>query len=101
MAEKDTELIHGALITKDPAKLRLKPNLQGYDNLRKTFKWSDADKMVDWFPGGKINAAYNVIDRHAKGQGRTRSRSSTTTARATPRRSRSSNSTSRRTSSRT
>ncbi|MDQ1372411.1 MAG: acetyl-CoA synthetase [Candidatus Thermoplasmatota archaeon] len=68
MAEKDTELIHGALITKDPAKLRLKPNLQGYDNLRKTFKWSDADKMVEWFPGGKINAAHNVIDRHAKGK---------------------------------
>ncbi|MEW5747458.1 MAG: acetate--CoA ligase [Candidatus Thermoplasmatota archaeon] len=69
MAEKSTELISGGIIKKDPAKLRLKPNLQGYDELRKTFKWSDADKMVEWFPGGKINAAYNVVDRHAKGPG--------------------------------
>jgi acetyl-CoA synthetase len=67
MAEKSTELLHEGLVQKDPAKLRLKPNLQGYEKLRKTFKWNDADKMVDWFPGGKINAAYNVIDRHVKG----------------------------------
>jgi acetyl-CoA synthetase len=67
MAEKSTELIHGDLVKKDPTKLRLKPNLQNYAELRKTFKWSDADKLVEWFPGGKINAAYNVIDRHANG----------------------------------
>jgi acetyl-CoA synthetase len=67
MAEKSTELIHGNLVKKDPAKLRLKPNLQNYEQLRKTFKWADADKNIDWFPGGKVNAAYNVIDRHAKG----------------------------------
>jgi acetyl-CoA synthetase len=67
MVEKSTELIHGDLVKKDPTKLRLKPNLQNYEQLRKTFKWSDADKEVDWFPGGKLNAAYNVIDRHAKG----------------------------------
>src|SRR5512136_2664398 len=67
MAEKSTELMHEGLVKKDPAKLRLKPNLQNYEKLRKTFKWSDADKCVDWFPGGKINAAYNAVDRHAKG----------------------------------
>ena len=67
MAEKSTELIHGAIVKKDPAKLRLKPNLQNFEQLRKTFKWSDADKLVDWFPGGKLNAAYNAVDRHAKG----------------------------------
>jgi acetyl-CoA synthetase len=70
MAEKSTELIHGDLVYKDPAKLRLKPNLQGYDKLRKTFKWSDAEKYVDWFPGGKINAAFNAVDRQAKGKNR-------------------------------
>ena len=67
MAEKSTELIHGDLIVKDPSKLRLKPNLQNYEELRKTFKWSDADKDIDWFPGGMVNAAYNAVDRHAKG----------------------------------
>ncbi|OGS57277.1 MAG: acetate--CoA ligase [Euryarchaeota archaeon RBG_19FT_COMBO_56_21] len=60
--------MHGQIVKKDPARLRLKPNLQGFEQLRKTFKWSDADKMVEWFPGGKINAAYNCIDRHAKGE---------------------------------
>jgi len=68
MAEKSTELIHSDIIIKDPSKLRLKPNLQNYEQLRKTFKWSDAEKLVDWFPGGKINMAYNAIDRHAKGK---------------------------------
>lgn len=68
MAEKSSELIHTGIVKKDPAKLRLTPNLQGYENLRKTFKWSDAEKMVDWFPGGKINAAYNAVDRHALGK---------------------------------
>ena len=68
MAEKSTELIHGAVVHKDLTRLRLKPNLQGYEQLRKSFKWSDAENEVEWFPGGKINAAYNVIDRHAKGK---------------------------------
>ena len=67
MSEKSTELIHGDVIIKDPSKLRLRPNLQNYEELRKTFKWSDADKDIDWFPGGKVNAAYNAVDRHAKG----------------------------------
>ena len=68
MVEKSTELIHGQVVRKDPGRLRLRPNLQDFEGLRKTFKWSDADKMVEWFPGGKINAAYNCIDRHAKGK---------------------------------
>ncbi|MBU0624171.1 MAG: acetate--CoA ligase [Candidatus Thermoplasmatota archaeon] len=66
MEEKSTELIHGDLIVKDPSKLRLKPNLQNYEELRKTFKWSDADKDIDWFSDGMVNAAYNAVDRHAK-----------------------------------
>ncbi len=68
MEEKGTELIHGQTVKKDPAKLRLKPNLQNYEQLRKTFKWSEADKLIEWFPDGKLNAAYNCIDRHAKGK---------------------------------
>jgi acetyl-CoA synthetase len=68
MAEKSSELIQTHIVKKDPAKLRLKPNLQGYEDLRKTFRWSDAEKMVDWFPDGKINAAYNAVDRHALGK---------------------------------
>ncbi|MDH3365560.1 MAG: acetate--CoA ligase [Thermoplasmata archaeon] len=67
MTDEDSELMHGGIVNKDLAQLRLKPNLRGYDDLRKTFKWADADKLVEWFPNGKINSAYNVIDRHALG----------------------------------
>ncbi len=67
MADKSTELMHEGLVIKDPTKLRLKPNLQNFEQLRQSFEWSDADKDVEWFPGGKINAAHNAIDRHAKG----------------------------------
>ncbi len=70
MAEKGTELIQGTMLHKDPSKLRLKPNLENYAKLKGTFKWADADKEVEWFPDGKINAVYNVIDRHAKGKNR-------------------------------
>jgi len=70
MVEKSTELIHGTIVNKDPAKLRLKSNLQNYEQMRTTFKWADADKEVEWFADGKLNAAYNVIDRHAKGKNR-------------------------------
>jgi len=68
MTEMDSELMHSDVVRKDMAQLRLEPNLKGYDELRKTFKWTDADKFVEWFPGGKINSAYNVIDRHALGE---------------------------------
>jgi len=67
MADESTELMHEGLVRKDMAQLRVKPNLQYYEQLRKTFRWEDAEKEVDWFPGGKINSAYNAIDRHAKG----------------------------------
>ena len=67
MGDTDAQLMHEGLVYKDKAKLRLEPNLQGYEQLRKTFKWSDAEAEIDWFPGGKLNAAHNVIDRHATG----------------------------------
>jgi len=67
MAEKSTELMHEGLVRKDPAKLRLKSNLQGYEQLRKTFKWSDSEKDIEWFPDGKLNSVHNVVDRHAMG----------------------------------
>jgi len=39
------------------------PNLDDYDQARKNFSWSAARKELDWFEG-KINAAYNAVDRH-------------------------------------
>ena len=39
------------------------PNLENYDKEREEFTWKDTRPYVDWF-GGKINAAYNAVDRH-------------------------------------
>lgn len=42
----------------------LPPNLANYDKTYASFTWELAETEVEWFPGHKINAAYNAIDRH-------------------------------------
>ncbi|MBI5448976.1 acetate--CoA ligase [Candidatus Gottesmanbacteria bacterium] len=39
-------------------------NLEAYDTFYRTFQWKSAQKELDWFDG-KLNAAYNAVDRHA------------------------------------
>ncbi len=40
-------------------------HLINYDKTYKTFSWQkEAKKELSWFEDGKINAAYNAIDRH-------------------------------------
>lgn len=41
-------------------------NLTDYKKTYKSFSWQDYENDLDWFPGHKINAAYNAIDRNAK-----------------------------------
>lgn len=41
------------------------PNLEDYEETRQTFSWQSARKELDWFDG-RLNAAYNAIDRHAQ-----------------------------------
>jgi acetyl-CoA synthetase len=53
------------LVKKSMEKLRLKPNLD-YDKVAKKFNWDDVKKEIDFFEGGKLNAAYNAVDRHVK-----------------------------------
>ena len=48
-------------------KLKIKPNLVDYKKTYRRFDWQDAKKELGWFPGKKMNAAYSVIDRQAKG----------------------------------
>ncbi|MCJ7739865.1 acetate--CoA ligase [Candidatus Microgenomates bacterium] len=45
-------------------KTRLIPNLPDYKSLYPNFSWERAKSELAWFPGGKINAAYNAVDRH-------------------------------------
>jgi acetyl-CoA synthetase len=42
------------------------PNLKDYDKARKQFTWGEISKELDWFDNGKINIAYESVDRHLK-----------------------------------
>ncbi|WP_047983508.1 acetate--CoA ligase [Ornithinibacillus californiensis] len=41
-------------------------NLQNYKELRATFQWEDVHKHFSWNETGKVNIAYEAIDRHAE-----------------------------------
>lgn len=45
-------------------KFPVKANLEDYESTYSTFSWDDAKKEINYFAGGKVNAAYNAIDRH-------------------------------------
>lgn len=48
------------LIERSPGRANLENYAQTYDS----FDWEDAKREVEFFPNGKINAAYNAVDRH-------------------------------------
>lgn len=52
-------------IKKGKEYFKLPPNLPNYEEACKNFKqWSDFNRELSFFEDGKINAAYNAIDRH-------------------------------------
>ncbi len=51
-------------VLKTKSNFRIKPSLPDYESAYKNFSWDNAKKELDWFENGKINAAYNAIDRH-------------------------------------
>ncbi|MCL4360691.1 acetate--CoA ligase [Patescibacteria group bacterium] len=53
------------LYRKTKKDLPVPPNLGDYEELRKSFSWKTAEKELAWFEG-KINAAYNAVDRHVE-----------------------------------
>jgi acetyl-CoA synthetase len=42
-------------------------NLENYDAARKSFSWQEVEKNFSWYETGKVNMAYEAIDRHAEG----------------------------------
>ncbi len=42
----------------------IEPNLENYEGSYATFDWLHGNKEIDYFADGKINAAFNAIDRH-------------------------------------
>jgi acetyl-CoA synthetase len=61
------------VICKDPARLRLPPNLSDYAAERAGFSWAGARALLDGLPGGAgLNIAHEAVDRHAAGPARDR-----------------------------
>ncbi len=48
------------IIKKSP----VKANVEDYASLYASFSWDQAKSELSYFAGGKINAAYNAVDRH-------------------------------------
>ena len=44
-----------------PSQFKVKPNITDYQALRKSFRWEDAEKELDWLPGGSLNLAYEAV----------------------------------------
>ncbi len=47
-------------------KCPVKANVEDYESLYSTFSWDDAKSEIAYFTGGKLNAAYNAVDRHMR-----------------------------------
>lgn len=41
-----------------------KHNMENYDETFKNFKWEDAEKTFSWYTTGKVNIAYEAVDRN-------------------------------------
>lgn len=56
-----------AVVEKTLASIKKAPNLFNYEETRKNFSWQDAEKEIEFFEDGKMNMAYNAVDRHLNG----------------------------------
>ncbi len=41
-------------------------NLENYEETKKSFDWSEVEKNFSWYETGRVNLAYEAIDRHAE-----------------------------------
>nr|WP_312754366.1 acetate--CoA ligase [Rummeliibacillus suwonensis] len=42
--------------------------LQNYDEVRSTFEWEKTEQAFSWHKTGKVNMAYEAVDRHAESE---------------------------------
>jgi acetyl-CoA synthetase len=45
-----------------------KQNLNNYDEALQTFKWTEVEKEFSWSTTGRVNMAYEAVDRHAESE---------------------------------
>lgn len=56
------------IIHKEVSKFPKKPNLLDYESFYKKFSLKDFEGEIDYFKDNALNAAFNLVDRHAKGE---------------------------------
>ena len=49
---------------------KTKGNLESYEDVYDGFSWKDVEKNFSWHESGKVNMAYECIDRHCEGPDR-------------------------------
>jgi acetyl-CoA synthetase len=54
-------------IRKDVAGLPVRAHLSDRDGVCASFRWSDARRQLTGLPGGKLNIAFEAVQRHAQG----------------------------------
>jgi acetyl-CoA synthetase len=60
--------VNDSKITKDLARLRVRPNLADYEAARRDFSWESARRELSGLPEGRgINIAHEAVDRHTSG----------------------------------
>jgi acetyl-CoA synthetase len=58
-------MAHPKIIKKNIKNLDKKPNLLDYEKTYRAFRYKAVDKDLSWFPGRKLNAAFDAVDKHA------------------------------------
>lgn len=56
----------GMKITEKLAVINGEHNMKGYDETYASFDWKESEKAFSWDTTGKLNAAYEAIDRHTE-----------------------------------
>jgi acetyl-CoA synthetase len=56
-----------AVIRKNVAEFRVRPNLTDYEAVRAGFSWEAVRRELEGLPGGGVNIAWEALDRHARG----------------------------------
>lgn len=52
------------IVRRDLSALKIKPWMENYEEAYNNFNWEDVKKEFSWYKSGKVNMAYECIDRH-------------------------------------
>src|SRR6185312_8780507 len=60
------ERVRGMVVLKSLQVVQGDYQLQDYERTAAEFRWADAEKEFSWHESGKVNIAYEAVDRHAE-----------------------------------